>query len=90
MSEILTFKTIENKHDVYGGKNCMKNFCESSREHTMEIINFRKNEVIDKRAAEIISKYKILLYLSRKKLKINMQMIKKYCKVRDHCHYAWE
>ena len=66
MSEILTFKTIENKHDVYRGKNCMKKLCESSREHTTEIINFRKNEVIDKRAAEIISKYKILLYLSRK------------------------
>ena len=29
MSTILSFKTIENKHDVYRGKDCMKKFCES-------------------------------------------------------------
>ena len=34
----------------------MKKFCESFREHVMKIINFekKKNEVINKRAAEII------------------------------------
>ena len=25
----LPFKSIENKHDVYRGNNCMKKFCES-------------------------------------------------------------
>ena len=29
MSTISSFKNIENKHDVYRGKNCMKKFCES-------------------------------------------------------------
>ena len=28
MSTILLFKDIENKHDVYRGKNCMKKFYE--------------------------------------------------------------
>ena len=55
-STILSFISIENKHDVYIGKDCMKKFCESLRERAMKIINSKKikNEVIDKRAALII------------------------------------
>ena len=33
MSAISSFKSIENKHDVYIGKDCMKKFCESLREY---------------------------------------------------------
>ena len=53
---ISSFRSIENKHDVYRGKNCMKKFCESLRELAMKRINFKKkkNEVIHKRAAGII------------------------------------
>ena len=56
MSTISSFRSIENKHDVYRSKDCMKKFCEFSREHAMKIINFKKkkNEVINKRAAGII------------------------------------
>ena len=56
ISSILSFKSIENKHDVYRGKDCMKKFCKSLREHTMKIINFKenKNEVIKKRGVGII------------------------------------
>ena len=37
---------MENKHNDYRVKNCMKNFCESLREHAIKIINFKKiNEV---------------------------------------------
>ena len=56
MSAISSFRSIENKHDVYIGKDCMKKFCESLRERAMKIINSKKikNEVIDKRAALII------------------------------------
>ena len=65
MSTILSFKTIENKYDVYRGKECMKKFCESLREHSMEIINpkKKKNEVINKRAEGMIQKCKNLSYL---------------------------
>ena len=31
MSTILSFKSIENKHDVHKGKVCIKKFCESLR-----------------------------------------------------------
>ena len=41
MSTTSSFKSIESKHDVYRGKDCMKNFCESLREHAMKIINFK-------------------------------------------------
>ena len=54
MLTISSFRSIENKHDVYRGKNCMKKFCEFLREHTMKITNLKKNEVVNRRAAEII------------------------------------
>ena len=39
MSTISSFRSIENKHDVYRGKDCMKKFCEFLREHAMKIRN---------------------------------------------------
>ena len=43
-STILSLKDIKNNHDVHRGKYYMKKFCESLREHTMEIINFKKKK----------------------------------------------
>ena len=40
MSTISSFKSIENRHDVYGGKYYMKKCCESLSEHAAEIIIF--------------------------------------------------
>ena len=48
MSTISSFKNIENKHDVYRGKDCMKKFCESLREHAMKIINLKKTKLLTK------------------------------------------
>ena len=62
-SSISSFRSIENKHDVCRGKDCMKKFCASLREQAMRIIRFFKNEVIYKRTAKVIWKYKHLLYL---------------------------
>ena len=42
MSIISSSKSTENKHDVYRGKDFMKKFCESFREHAVEITNFEK------------------------------------------------
>ena len=44
MSTTSSFKSIENKHDVYRGKDCMKNFCETLRDHAMKIIDFKKKK----------------------------------------------
>ena len=40
MSTIFSFRSIENKHDVYKGKDCIKKCCEYLRECAMKIINF--------------------------------------------------
>ena len=35
MPTVSSFRSIQNKHDVYRGKDCMKEFCELLREHTL-------------------------------------------------------
>ena len=56
ISRISSFRSLENKHDVYRGNDFIKKFCEFLREHAMKITNFKikKNEVINKRAAGVI------------------------------------
>ena len=36
MSTILSFESLENKHDAYRGKDCMKKFCESLKRALLE------------------------------------------------------
>ena len=45
MFTISSFRNIKNKHDVYRGKDCMKNFCELLREQAMKIFNFEKKKM---------------------------------------------
>ena len=45
MSRISSFKSTENKHDVYRGKDCIKKVCEFLREHAIKIINFKKKKM---------------------------------------------
>ena len=44
MSTILSFESIDNKHDVYRSNDCTKKFCEPLREQVMETINFEKKK----------------------------------------------
>ena len=45
MVTISTFRSMENKRDVYRGKDCMKMFCQSLRQYAMKIINFKKKKM---------------------------------------------
>ena len=45
MYTISSLKSIENKLDVYRGKDCMKTFCESLRKHARNIIHFKKKKL---------------------------------------------
>ena len=45
MSTISSFRSIENKNDVYRGKDCMKKFCESLREDAKRVINFKEKNM---------------------------------------------
>ena len=53
MSTIYSPTSIENENDVYRCKDHMKKLSEFLRVQPMKIINFLKNEVINKRAAGI-------------------------------------
>ena len=45
MSTIWSFRSIQNKHDVCKGEDCMKKFCEYLREHGMKMIQFEKENL---------------------------------------------
>ena len=77
MSTISSFRSIEKKHDVYRGKDCMKKFYEYLRECAIKIINFKnKNSKIH--------------YICKQKFGNKYFKDKKYRKVRDYCHYTGE
>ena len=77
MSTILSFKKIENQHDVYRGRDCMKKFCQSLSEHAMKMINFKKKKMklLTKQQQESYENAKIC-YISKKKLKTKISNIK--------------
>ena len=77
MSTILSIKKIENQHDVYRGRDCMKKFCQSLSEHAMKMINFKKKKMnlLTKQQQESYENAKIC-YISKKKLKTKIWNIK--------------
>ena len=91
MSTISLFKSIENKHVVYRGKDCMKKFCESLREHATKIINSKKKKMtsLTKEQQESYENAEIC-YICKEKFENKYVKDKNCRKVRDHCHYAGE
>ena len=89
MSTISSFRSIENKHDMYRGKDCMKKLCEFLREHAMKIINFKKKKrkLLTKEQQESYENSKIC-YIYKEKVESKYLKDKKYRKIRDHCHYT--
>ena len=78
MSTISFLRSIENKHNIYRGKYCMKKFCQLLREHAMKIINFKEiNEIIHKRTARVKWKIQISVIFVNKDLKISTSKTKK-------------
>ena len=68
MSTISSFRSKENKHDAYRGKDFMKKFCEFLREHAMNIIKFKKKQMklLTKEQQESYENAKIC-YICKKK-----------------------
>ena len=91
MSSMSPFRSIENKHDLYRGKDCMKKFCDFLREHAMKINNFKKKKLksLTKEQQESYENAKIY-YISKEKFENKYLKDKKLRKVRDHCHYTGE
>ena len=67
----------------------MKKCCECLREHTMNIINFKKKKIklLTKEQQESYKNAKIC-YICKEKFENKNVKDKKYCRVRGHCHYT--
>ena len=89
MSTILLFKSIGNKHDVYKSKDYMKTFCESVREHALEIINLiKKNMMLVKKKHPESDENANIDYICKEKFENKYVEEKNSRKVRDRCHYT--
>ena len=73
MCTISSFRSIENKHHVYRGKDCMEKFFEFVREYAMKIINFKtkKMKLLSKEQQESYNNVKIC-YICKEKFDINI------------------
>ena len=60
MSTLSSFRSIDNRHDIYRSKDCMKKFCEFLRKQAMKIINFKKKKV------EFLTKKQKVSYINAK------------------------
>ena len=83
---MVSFKSIENKNDECKGKDCIKKFCESLREHAMEIIGENRKKRGKNTSFRNHIKIQEFVIFVKKNCKINMLKIKNI--VRGHCHYA--
>ena len=89
MSTIWGFDHIEDKHTLYRGKDCMKKFCTSLREHAKNIIDFEKKNMLQLTKGELKSHQDAKVwYICGKRIRKKFAKDKNCRKVRDHCHYT--
>ena len=89
MSIILAFDHIEDKNNLYRGKDCMKKFCESLREYTKGIIGFEMKKMLPLTRIGLESHQDVkVCYICRKIFFKKFFRDKNYPKVRDHFHYT--
>ena len=89
MSTILGFNHIEDKYTLYLGKDCMKKFCESLREHAKCITDFEKKNFLPLTRTDLKSFIAIdvchtcvIRFLKNFSKNIN------YRNVTGHCYYT--
>ena len=89
MSTVWAFDHVENKDTLHRGKDCMKKFCSSLREHAKDIIDFEKKNMFPLTKKRIKSHQNAkLCYICGKKILKKLSKSINYRKVRDHCHYT--
>ena len=74
------YSEVENKYDVYRGKDCIKWFCESLKEHAIKIIKKEeKKKMIPSTNKELISYHnQENCHTFKKKLMENMIKLKRF------------
>ena len=87
MSTIQGFDHIKNKHTLDHGKDCLKRFCESLKEHGNRIIHFEKKKMLPLTNKELKShKDEKVCYICGKFFIKKIFRDINYWQVRDHCH----
>ena len=69
MSIIFSFKSIQIKHGVYRGKDCMKKICESLRQYAINIINLKKKRNYQQKSSRNHMKMQKSVIFVKKNLK---------------------
>ena len=88
-STISWFAHIKNKHTLFCGKECMKKFCSSLREHVKHIIDLEKKEMIPLTNKQLKSQEDAkVCYICGKHFLEKLFKHINHWKVRDHCHYT--
>ena len=68
MSIIWAFDSVENKHSLYRGEDCMKNFCSCLRKNATNVLNFEKKIVLPSTKKELKSHQDpTICYICRKR-----------------------
>ena len=89
MLTIWAFDHIENKLSSYRGKDYMKKFCVSLREHAKNIIDFQKKKMLPLTKEKLKSHQDAkLCYICEKRILKKLSKIKNYREARHHCHYT--
>ena len=85
ISTISSFRSMENRFDVYRSKDCVKNFKETWGEHAMKIIIFKKKnmKLLAKEQQESYE-YEKICYSCKDKFKNKYLKDKRHCKVTYH------
>ena len=89
MSSIWAFYNIEMKQTLCQGKDCMKKFCTSLREHVTNLIDFEKKKMLPLTKKEPkLYQYATACYICGKRFLKEFADDKKYQTVRYYCHFT--
>ena len=88
MSAIWIFDYIENKHTFSHGKDCIKRFCSSLREHAINITDFEKKNMLPLTKIELKSHQneKVCYICGKSSRKAILKKLSK--SIKNHCHYT--
>ena len=76
MSTTWAFDHKENKHTLYCGKDCMKQYCESLRENAKNIIDFKKKKMlpITNKNCDHIKMQKYVIFVEKESSKSSLKV----------------
>ena len=89
MSTIWALYHKENKHTLYRGKDCIKMFCSSLKEHAKNIIVLEKKKLLPLKKEQLKSNQDAnVCCICGKKFLKKLSRSKNYQNVRDYYYYA--